>query len=81
MYINGIQVGEELKALRNKKDLSLEQASKDLNVHSNTLSKYEKDASDMQLSTLQNVLRYYGVDELIFFKVIREYNHSKETGE
>ena len=79
MNINGLQIGEELKGLRNKKGLSLEEVSKILNIHSNTLSKYEKDASDMQLGTLQKMLKYYGVDELIFFKVIREYNHIKES--
>ena len=75
MYIDSQSIAKELGALRNKKGVSLEQASKDLDIHSNTLSKYEKDASDMKLSTFEKMLNYYNVDELIFFKVIREYNH------
>lgn len=78
MYLNGKLIGKELKSLRNKKDLSIEQASKNLNVHPNTLSKYEKDASDMQIGTLEKMLRLYGIDELIFFKIIREYNHNSD---
>ena len=76
MYINGKLVGNELKSLRTKNNLSLEQVSQALSLHFNTLSKYEKDASDMQLGTLEKILNYYQVDELIFFKVIREYNHN-----
>lgn len=76
MYINGKLVGEELKSLRVKKNLSLEQVSQELSIHFNTLSKYEKDASDMQLGTLEKILNLYQIDELIFFKIIREYNHN-----
>ena len=75
MYIDGKLVGEEIKSLRTKKGLTIEKVSSDLGIHFNTLSKYEKDASDMQLSMLEKILDYYSIDELIFFKVIREYNH------
>lgn len=77
MYLNSILIAEELKSLRNRKNKSIEEVSNDLDIHPNTLSKYEKDAKGMQLGTLGKVLRYYGIDELIFFKVIREYNHIK----
>ena len=75
MFIDGKLVGAELKSLRSKENKSIEQVSNDLDIHFNTLSKYEKDASDMQLSMLEKVLTYYNIDELIFFKIIREYNH------
>lgn len=78
MYLNGKLIGEELKSFRIKKGLSIEQESNDLNIHPNTLSKYEKDASDMQLEMLEKILSYFGIDELIFFKIIREYNHIRE---
>ena len=77
MYLKGKLVGEELKSLRTRKSMSIEQVSSALDIHFNTLSKYEKDASDMQLGMLEKILNYYGVDELIFFNVIREYNRSK----
>lgn len=81
MFLNCISVGQELKSLRNKKGKTIEEASKYLGIHFNTLSKYEKDASDMNLELLEKALNYYGVDELIFFKVIREYNHSQNQKE
>lgn len=79
MYLDSISIGQELKSLRNKKNKSIEEVSNDLGIHFNTLSKYEKDAHDMQLGMLEKMLAYYGIDELIFFKVIREYNHTKES--
>ena len=76
MYMNSTLIGQELKSLRTKKNKSIEEVSNDLNIHYNTLSKYEKDAADMQLGLFEKILEYYEVDELIFFKVIREYNHA-----
>lgn len=78
MNIDGKLVGSELKALRNRQGKTVNEVSDVLNIHFNTLSKYEKDASDMQLGTFKQLLNYYGIDEIIFFKVIREYNHKKE---
>ena len=75
MYMDSILIAQELKSLRNKKNKSLNEVSNDLGIHFNTLSKYEKDASDMNLGMLEKILDYYKVDELIFFKIIREYNH------
>ena len=81
MFINGKLVGAELKSIRSKNNRSIEEVSTDLGIHFNTLSKYEKDASDMQLAMLEKILAYYGIDELIFFKVIREYNHTRQLNE
>lgn len=77
MYLNSTLIGQELKSLRTKRNKTIEEVSNDLDIHYNTLSKYEKDASDMQLGLLEKILEYYEVDELIFFKVIREYNHTR----
>lgn len=74
MYLDTKLIAEELKSLRTKKNQTIEEASRNIGIHPNTLSKYEKDASDMQLGILEKVLEYYGIDELIFFKIIREYN-------
>ena len=77
MYLNSTLIGQELKSLRTKQNKTIEEVSSDLNIHYNTLSKYEKDASDLQLGLFEKILEYYKVDELIFFKVIREYNHKE----
>lgn len=75
MYIDSILVGQELKSLREKRKKTSVEASNDLGIHLNTLYKYEKDAKDMSLELLEKALKYYNMDELIFFKIIREYNH------
>ncbi len=78
MVTNGTLIGKELKSLRVKRNLSLEQASQKLSIHFNTLSKYEKDASDLKLGMLEKILNFYQINELIFFKIICEYNHTNK---
>lgn len=75
MHLNGVMIGEELKSLRGRRNKTIEEVSNDLGIHFNTLSKYEKDASDMKIEMLEKILDYYNIDEIIFFKIIREYNH------
>ena len=81
MYINSATIGSELSGIRNKKGISLNEMARNIGIHPNTLAKYEKDASDMQLATLEKILKYFEIDELIFFKVIREYVHAKSSVE
>lgn len=71
-------IGEELRSLRNKMKKTAEEVSSDMNIHQNTLYKYEKDATDLPLGLFQKLLNYYNTNELIFFKIIREYNHLKD---
>lgn len=76
--LDGKLVAEELKALRIRKNKTVDEVCEALNIHVNTLYKYEKDASNLQLELLEKILDYYEINELIFFKVIREYNHMDE---
>lgn len=73
--LNGKLIGEELRNIRNKSGISIDIISKDNDIHQNTLYKYEKDATDMPLGLLSKLLKYYGIDETIFFKIVSEYNH------
>lgn len=75
MNIDGKLVAQELKSLRSRKNKTIEEVSNSIGIHYNTLSKYEKDSTDLTLGILGEILKYYGIDELIFFKIIREYNH------
>lgn len=77
MCIDSKMIGKELKSLRTREGKTLEKASKELGIHFNTLLKYEKDATDLKMGTLVKILDYYGINELIFFNSIREYNHIK----
>lgn len=73
MYLK--YVGNELSSLRKRKNLTLEELANKIGIHKNTLCKYETNSNNMSLETLEKILDYYGIDELIFFKGIREYNH------
>ncbi len=79
--LNGKLIGEELRNIRNKSGKNIDIISKDNDIHWNTLYKYEKDATDMPLGLLSRLLKYYGIDEIIFFKIISEYNHIKTREE
>lgn len=76
MYLDGVLVAKELRALRERRNQTSLEASNGLGMHLNTLYKYERDASNMSLKLLEKMLKYYDMDELIFFKIIREYNHN-----
>lgn len=79
MDMNSILIAEELKSLRIRNNKTIEEVSHDLGIHFNTLSKYEKDAKNMQLGTLNSILKYYGINEFIFFKMICDYNHNVQN--
>lgn len=78
MFIDGISIARNLTNLRDKKNISLEQMSKDLSISKNMLKKYEKDASKIKLNTLEKILDYFNEDELIFFKTICANTHAEE---
>ena len=63
----GKEVAKELKGLRAKNGLSLQMASEKAKMHRVTISKYEKDASSMQLRQLGELLNSYNEDLYIFF--------------
>lgn len=69
------QVGYELKALRNRNGLTIENAAEGLNINKDTLCKYENDASNIQIGKLKKILDFYKEDIFIFFKNINEYIH------
>lgn len=73
--MNSKSIGSELRSLRIKQRKPIKEVCKDLGINTSTLYKYERDASDIQLETLEKVLDYYGTDLFIFFRIIGEYNH------
>lgn len=72
------QVGKELKAIRLREGLTLENASKILGIHKNTLSIYENNPSVLKIGKLYEILLKYKVDMNIFFGNIREYIRNNE---
>lgn len=58
----------ELRKLRADRDVTLEEASKEIGIGKDTLSRYENNNCSMQLDVLERILNYYGVSFNIFFK-------------
>lgn len=75
MKIDGKLVAKELKSLRIKNGYTIEDICKNIGINRTTAYKYERDASDMKWKIFEKMLKFYNIDETIFFKVICEYNH------
>ena len=76
MFLNDI--GNELSSLRKRENKTLDELSKFVGIHKNTLCKYESDSSNLSLENLDKILSFYNIDEFIFFKNISDYNHNKK---
>ena len=70
-----IFIGNELKSLRARKGLSLDELSKEINISKQVLSQYENNKVNISVSRLEEIIKYYGLDLYIFFKNISEYVH------
>ena len=68
-------IGKELKIIRIRNNLKLEDVAKDIKLNRETLRRYENSASGLSVERLENLLNYYGVDSSIFFERICEYMH------
>lgn len=77
MLLDGIVIAEGLRSLRAKKNKTIDEVANEINIHPNTLSKHEKDATNLKLGLLKRILEYYGINEIIFFNIISEYTHNK----
>lgn len=73
-----LNIARELKAIRIRNGLRMEDVAKDNNMSLETLRRYEKNAENVPIKTLEKLLDYYKIDRYIFFKSICEYNHEKE---
>ena len=51
-----------LRALRVNYSLTAKEVAEDLNIHQQTLLKYENDSSDISVSLLEKLANYYHVD-------------------
>lgn len=69
-------IGKELEIIRLRCNKSIRDVASDLNLNQETIRRYEKNASGLSVSRLNELLKYYNVDITIFFSNIREYNHN-----
>ncbi len=60
-------IGKELKIIRIRDNLKLEDVADKLNINRETLRRYENNSSGLSVERLEELLDFYGVDKLIFF--------------
>lgn len=68
-------IGKELKVIRIRQDLSLEEVAKGLNINKETLRRYENNATGLSLEKLEKLLKFYNINTTIFFKNVCENMH------
>ncbi len=70
-------IGKELKIIRIRKDLSLEEVAEKLKINRETLRRYENNSSGLSIERLEELLNYYNVEKSIFFENICVYMHEE----
>lgn len=65
----------KLRGLRAERDLNLDEVSKGIGVHRNTISLYEKGKRKLPLNTFLDLLELYNTNIIIFFQNIYDNSH------
>lgn len=68
-------IGKELKVLRIRNNLSIENVADDFGLSYETIRRYESGSVDMSIERLENMLKYYNVNADIFFKNVCTNKH------
>lgn len=71
-------IGKELKIIRIRKNLTIEEVATTLNLNAETIRRYENNGSGLSVERLESLLELYGMDKYIFFKNVCEnmYNNN-----
>lgn len=70
-------IADELRSIRAKKKLSIENVAKLADVNKDTISRYENNNTSMQIDILEKLLNCYEVDFDIFFTNIYANKHKR----
>lgn len=68
-------VADELRALRARLDLKIEEVARDTKLDKGTIVRYENYQTSPNLDNLEKLLNYYGVSFDIFFNTIYANKH------
>lgn len=61
-------IGNELKIIRIRNNLRLEDVADSLNINRETLRRYENNSSGLSVERLEQLLDFYKTDKSIFFE-------------
>ena len=70
-------IGNELRSLRAKNNISLVELANILKIDKGTICKYENAVSSINIDTLEKFLNYYNIDFDIFFSNVCANKHNK----
>ena len=62
-------IGNELKIIRIRNNLKLEDVADSLNINRETLRRYENNSNGLSIEKLEGLLDFYKVDKAIFLKM------------
>ena len=71
-------IGKELKVIRIRNDLSLDDVAEKMNINRETLRRYENNSNGLSVERLEELLNYYNVEKSIFFDNVCAYIHEKK---
>lgn len=61
-------IAKELKIIRIRNNLELEEVAQKIGINRETLRRYEKESSGLSVERLEELLNFYNVDKAIFFE-------------
>ena len=64
------EIGRAMKLIRQSKEWSLDYESQSLEIHRNTLSKYEDNPEDMTIGLLDKFLKLHNITREKFFNLV-----------
>ena len=70
-------IADELRSIRARKNVSIEEVAKQSLVSKDTISRYENNLVSMQIDKLEQLLNYYGIEFDIFFENIYAKKHNE----
>ena len=70
-------IGKELKIVRIRNNLKLEEVADNLNINRETLRRYENNSNGLSVERLEQLLNFYQVDKAIFFENVCANMHQK----
>lgn len=73
------RIGNTMKLLRNSKNWTLQEESKILNIHRNTLAAYEENPENMSIGLFDKFLEIHNITRDIFFKIAYDNSLIKEN--
>ena len=73
-------IGKELKIIRIRNNLRLEDVADSLDINRETLRRYENNSNGLSVERLEQLLDFYKTDKAIFFENVCANMHNSNIG-